>query len=526
MHGWGIDPGATVMDIGTMTFTTDDWKALQQKIETGGKPDAHQKNAEQGKMFCRDRIATLCDADSFIEDGVFANCMAADLPADGVVTGIGRIHGRDVAIMANDSTIKAGSWGALTVEKIVRIQETALRYRIPMMYLVDSAGARITDQLDMFPGRRHAGRIFHNEVRLSGLVPQICLLFGPSAAGGAYIPAFCDVVVMVDKNASMYLGSPRMAEAVIGEKISLEDLGGARMHTSESGCGDFLVKTEAEALSLARDYLGYFPQRAGEKPATTTAKEPRAGRGLDAIVPFDEKSIFDVKEAIESLVDDGSFLEIKKRFAPELVTGLARLGGQVIGIVANQSKATGGVLFVNSADKAARFIWLCDAFEIPLLFLQDVPGFMIGSKVEKQGIIRHGAKMIAAMAEATVPRLSVVLRKAYGAGLYAMSGPGFEPDVALALPQASIAVMGAEAAVNAVYFNKIAALPEAERPAYVKKLQDEYREQIDLRKLASDLSIDGVVPGDRLRAELIRRLSYMCTKSDQRPPKKHCVYPV
>jgi methylmalonyl-CoA decarboxylase subunit alpha len=509
-----------------MTMTTDDWKALQQKIEQGGKPDAHQKNTEQGKLFCRTRIERLCDPGSFIEDGVFANCLAGDLPADGVVTGIGRIHGRDVAIMANDSTIKAGSWGTLTVEKIVRIQEQAQRYMIPMLYLVDSAGARITDQIDMFPGRRHAGRIFHNEVRMSGLVPQVCLLFGPSAAGGAYIPAFCDVVVMVDKNASMYLGSPRMAEAVIGEKISLEDLGGARMHTSESGCGDFLVKTEDEALQLARDYLQYFPQRCGEKPPTQSGKNPRAGKTLDAIVPFDEKTIYDVKEAIDSLVDEGSFLEIKKRFAPELVTGLARINGQVVGILANQPKATGGVLFVNSADKAARFCWLCDAFEIPLLFLLDVPGFMIGSKVEKQGIIRHGAKMLAAMAEATVPRVCVVLRKAYGAGLYAMSGPGFEPDVTLALPQASIAVMGAEAAVNAVYYNKIMALPEADRPAFVKKMQDEYREQIDLQKLASNLAIDGVVPGDRMRNELVRRLQYMILKNVQRAPKKHCVYPV
>lgn len=509
-----------------MTHPAETFAALKATIERGGSASAHEKNAAQGKLFARKRIELLVDAGTFIEDGLYANCLAKDLPADGVITGIGRIDGRDVAIMANDSTIKAGSWGALTVEKIIRIQEQALRYRIPMVYLVDSAGARITDQIEMFPGRRHAGRIFHNEVKLSGLVPQVCLLFGPSAAGGAYIPAFCDVVFMVDKNASMYLGSPRMAEMVIGEKISLDDLGGARMHTSESGCGDFLVKTEEEAISQCRLWLGYFPQRAGEKPPVTTSKAPKASRAVDEIVPADEKTMFDVRELIEAIVDDGSFFEVKKRFAMEMVTGLARLDGKVVGILANQPKQKGGVLFVDSADKAARFMFLCDAFEIPLLFLTDVPGFMIGSKVEKQGIIRHGAKMLAAMAEATVPRICVIVRKAYGAGLYAMSGPAFEPDVTIALPQASIAVMGAEAAVNAVYFNKIAALPEAERAAYVEGLRAEYRADVDLQKLASSLVIDAVVPGGALRAELVRRLQYMQTKSDQRLPKKHCVYPV
>ena len=509
-----------------MTHASDEIKKVLETVKQGGAAKYHEANTATGKLFARKRIELLVDAGSFIEDGALANALAGDLPADGVITGIARVHGREVALMANDSTVKAGSWGVLTVEKIVRVQEQALRYRLPMLYLVDSAGARITDQIHMFPGRRHAGRIFHNEVKLSGFVPQVCLLFGPSAAGGAYIPAFCDVVFMVDKNASMYLGSPRMAEMVIGEKITLEELGGAKMHASESGCADVLVKTEHEAIEQCRAWLGYFPQRAGEQPPATTSRPPKASRDIDAIVPADEKTNFDIVELIEALVDEDSFFEVKKRFAKEIVTGLARIGGKVIGILANQPKHKGGVLFVDSADKAARFVWLCDAFEIPLLFLADVPGFMIGSKVEKQGIIRHGAKMIAAMSEATVPRICVVVRKAYGAGLYAMSGPAFEPDVTLALPQASIAVMGAEAAVNAVYFNKIQALPEAERPAYVERLRAEYREDIDLMKLAANLVIDGIVPGAQLRAELIRRLEYMVSKQDERPKKKHCVYPV
>jgi acetyl-CoA carboxylase carboxyltransferase component len=508
---------------------TDELEALAEKIRSGGAPKYHQSNAAAGKLFCRERIALLCDdgGRDFTEDGLYANATAGDLPADGVVTGVGRVHGRPVAIMANDSTVKAGSWGARTVEKIVRIQETAARLRIPLFYLVDSAGARITDQIDMFPGRRHAGRIFHNQVRMSGAVPQICLLFGPSAAGGAYIPAFCDVVFMVDKNASMYLGSPRMAEMVIGEKVTLEEMGGARMHCEVSGCGDLLAKDERSCIQAARDYLAYLPQRAGETPAPIEARPPRAGaKHIDDVMPANQNQAFDVLAVIEAIADEGSFFEIKKTFAREIVTGFARLDGRAVGIVASQPKWKGGVLFVDSADKAARFIWLCDAFGIPLLFLADVPGFMIGKAVERQGIIRHGAKMISAVADATVPKICVVLRKAYGAGLYAMCGPGFDPDVTIALPQAMIAVMGAEAAINAVYANKIAEKPEAERAAYVEELRRQYRDDIDILKLAANLHIDAIVPGDGLRAELGRRLAAAESKAVPGLYRRRAVLPV
>ncbi len=508
---------------------TDEMKAQAQKIKQGGAAKYHQSNAAAGKLFCRERIARLCDdgGRDFVEDGLFANVTAGDLPADGVVTGVGRVHGRPVAIMANDSTVKAGSWGARTVEKIVRIQETAGRLRIPLFYLVDSAGARITDQLDMFPGRRHAGRIFHNQVRLSGAVPQICLLFGPSAAGGAYIPAFCDVVFMVEGNASMYLGSPRMAEMVIGEKVTLEEMGGARMHCEVSGCGDLLGKDEVTVLAAAREYLSYLPQRGGDRPPSTEARAPRAGvKRIDEIIPEGQNQSFDVYAVLDALVDEGSFFEIKRLFARELVVGLARLGGRPIGVVASQPKWKGGVLFVDSADKAARFIWLCDAFGIPLLFLADVPGFMIGKAVERQGIIRHGAKMISAVADATVPKVCVVLRKAYGAGLYAMCGPAFDADATLALPQAMIAVMGAEAAINAVFANKIAEKPETERAAYVEELRRQYRDDIDILKLAANLHVDAVVPGDDLRAELIRRFSVMDEKIVPGHARRRPVLPV
>lgn len=496
-------------------------------VEKGGAAKYHSKNRDVGKLFARERLALLLDRDSFVEDGKLANNGDPELPADGVITGVGRIEGRSVAVMANDSTVKAGSWGRRTVEKILRIQERASALKCPLFYLVDSAGARITDQVEMFPGRRGAGRIFYNQVHLSGEVPQVCLLFGPSAAGGAYIPAFCDLVIMVDGNASMYLGSPRMAEMVIGEKVSLEEMGGAKMHCSVSGCGDVLVKSEVEAIELAKKYIHYFPLNCFQSPPQTASKAPRkSGKRIDEIIPVDQNKPFNMHALIEELIDEGSWFEVKQLFAQELITGLARVDGRTIGIVANQPKYKGGVLFVDSADKGARFIWLCDAFNIPLLYLADVPGFMIGTKVERAGIIRAGAKMIFAVSEATVPKISVIVRKAYGAGLYAMSGPGFNPDCTLALPQAMIAVMGPEAAVNAVFYNKIQEKPEAERPAYVQKLRDEYRADVDIYKLASELIVDEIVPGEQLRLQLAARFAHYSRSFSPPTRKRHGVYPV
>ncbi len=509
-----------------MTTKAADLTTMRDKIEEGGKAKYHEANSARGKLFVRDRLGHLLDEGSFIEDAVLANVLAGDLPADGVVTGLGRVDGRPVAIMANDSTVKAGSWGKRTVEKIIRIQEVAAKRKCPLLYLVDSAGARITDQIEMFPGRRGAGKIFYNQVQLSGVIPQVCLLFGPSAAGGAYIPAFCDVVVMVNKNASMYLGSPRMAEMVIGEKVTLEEMGGARMHTGESGGGDVLVKSEPEALQWCKRYLSYLPSAFDSAPPRATPVPSPHGVDIAQIVPQEQNTLFDIKTFINALVDQDSFLELKQRFAKELVTGFAHLDGHPIGILANNPRQKGGVLFVDSADKAARFINLCDAFNVPLLYLADVPGFMIGSQVERQGIIRHGAKMISAVSSATVPRISVVVRKAYGAGLYAMCGPGFEPDACLALPQAMIAVMGPQAAVNAVYAKKIAALPESEREAYVMQMRAQYAADVDLIKLASELVIDAVIKPEDLRDELVNRFAMYRSGYTLPRVRKHGVCPV
>jgi acetyl-CoA carboxylase carboxyltransferase component len=502
-----------------------DFREIHQRI-VEPDPRALEKLRGQDKLTARERLDELFDPDSFVEDGALANASATGLPADGVVTGRGRVEGRPVIAVANDPMVKAGSWGARTVEKIVRATEMALTEQIPLVWLVDSAGARITDQVELFPGRRGAGRIFYNQVRLSGQVPQICCLFGPSAAGGAYIPSFCDVVFMVEGNASMYLGSPRMVEMVVGEITTLEELGGARMHTAVSGCADNLADDDHDAIDQAKAYLTYFPQN-WQEPPPTFEPQPPVRELTDDDVPAKESVAFDIHAVIDGIVDAHSFFEVKPDFAREIVTGLALLDGHPVGILANDPAHLGGVLFGDSADKAARFIWCCDAFNIPLVFLADVPGFMVGTQVERAGIIRHGAKMITAVSEATVPKVSVVLRKAYGAGLYAMSGPAFGTDATLALPTARIAVMGPEAAVNAVFANRIAAITdEAEREAFVAEQRRIYEEDVDLLRLASEMVIDAVVEPAHLRAELILRIDHARNKDRTFARRRHGVPPV
>jgi acetyl-CoA carboxylase carboxyltransferase component len=492
-----------------------------------GHTKYREKLRAEGKLFVRDRLALLLDpGTAFQEDWLLARSDEPDTPADGVVTGIGTILGRPACIMANDYTVKAGSWGEKTVRKIVRIQEKAARLRIPLVYLVDAAGGRISEQIRIFPGREHAGRIFYNEVQLSGVVPQVCILFGPSPAGSAYLPALTDVVIMVDGKASMYVGSPRMVEMAIGEKVDPEALGGARMHCEESGCGDLLMGSDEEAIAAAKRYLAYMPQNHAERVPDVPAAEPAPGRPIDDIVPYDQRKYFDMHELIDRLVDQGSWLELKALFAREIITGFARLGGRAVGVVANQPKVRGGVLFVDSSDKAARFIWLCNAYNLPIVYLADVSGFMVGTKVERAGIIRHGAKMIFATSQATVPKISVIVRKCYGAGLYAMCGQAFEPDAVLALPQAQIAIMGPEPAVNAVYYNRIMELEGEARAEFVRDKRDEYQRDIDIHRLASEMLVDDVVPPSRLRAELITRLAHASTKAHRFPRRRNGIYPV
>ncbi|MGI8945788.1 MAG: acyl-CoA carboxylase subunit beta [Thermoleophilaceae bacterium] len=497
-----------------------------ERARAGGPRRHHDKAAEQGKAPVRDRIERLLDTGSFVEDALLAGSEEEGFGADGVITGMGTVAARTICVMANDPTVKAGSWGPRTVEKIIRVQEQALANLVPIVYLVDSAGARITEQVRMFPGRRHAGRIFHMQVSMSGVVPQLCVLFGPSAAGGAYIPAFCDAVIMRDGNASMYLGSPRMAEVVIGERVSLEEMGGARMHTAVSGLGHFLVKSDFEGIDLAKRYLGYFGSSWKQSPPPALPAGLVPDTSIRDLIPSDENKPFDMRGVIDALVDESSFLEVHELWARELLVGYARLDGRAVGIVASQPAYRGGVLFVESSEKGARFIRTCDAFNLPLLFLADVPGFMIGSEVERQGIIRAGAKLIAAVSEATVPKISVIVRKAYGAGLYAMAGPAFGPDACLALPSAKIAVMGPDAAVNAVFHNQIEAIEdEGERAELIEQRRAEYARDVDIVHLASELVVDAIVEPEDLRADLQRRFALYAGRAAERPARRSSVTP-
>ena len=479
------------------------------------------------KLGVRERIALLLDEDSWIEDGLLADAADGGLPADGVLTGVGRIEGRLVAVIAHDFTVKAGSWGEKTCEKQIRILERADRDLLPVYYLVDSAGGRLTDQLGFFTGRRGAARIFQLQVRLSGRVPQLCCLLGPSAAGGAYMPAFTDWVGMVKGNASMYLASPRIAEKVTGEQTTLEEMGGAIMHATVSGCADEVFDEDWQVIAAARLLLSYLPDTWRDETPRAAAADPEPGGWPEGLIPTDPNAAYDVLSVILSFVDAGSFFEIKQRWAQELVTGFARLEGRTVGIVANQPSVRSGAIFVDSADKAARFIAWCDAFNIPLLFLQDVPGFMVGVAVERQGIIRHGAKMVVAMASAEVPKFTIVLRKAYAAGFYAMCAPGFEPRATLALPTATIGTMSADASVNAIYANKIAAIEDPEeREAFVAARRAEQEADFNLLRMGSELVVDAVVQPRALRGELVNRLAAADGWERSTGRRHHVVSPV
>ncbi|MFZ5916468.1 MAG: acyl-CoA carboxylase subunit beta [Chloroflexota bacterium] len=483
-------------------------------LQKGGPEKYHQRIAQENKMFVRDRIDYMLDAGSFVEDGLFAR-YTEDVPADAMIVGIGTIAGRKVAVIANDMTVKAGTWGRVGYKKMTYMQQKADQLGMPLLYLIDSAGARIDDQHHCYAGRDAWGNIFYNQIVFSGRIPQVCVLFGPSPAGSAYVPALCDLTIMVDKNASAYLGSPRMAEMAIGEKVTMEEMGGARMHCEVSGLGDVLVENDRQALDAALRYLSFFPQNWREKPPLVEAVAPRAGRPIEEIVPERESIPFDMYELIDAFIDEGSWFEYKKLFAPEMLTGLARLGGRAVGILANQSTVKGGVIFPDSADKAARFVWLCNAFNIPLLFLNDIAGFMIGTQVERMGIIRHGAKMLFAVSEATVPRICVVVRKAYGGGYLAMSGAPMNPDAVIALPTAKPALMGPAPAINAVHYNQIMELPPRERVAFIQAKRDEYEDNIDPYAIANEFFFETIIPATRLRQELIRRLETYSLKESR-----------
>jgi acetyl-CoA carboxylase carboxyltransferase component len=493
---------------------TDREQALREDVEeilSGGPERGHDKLDELGKLFVRDRLERIFDTIEY-EDGTFARYDAdGELPADGMVTGVGTIDGRTVFFAANDYSVKAGSLGQMGVEKEMRIAERAVEAGAPILRLIDSTGARLSlderEPGDTHMGRYRGGRMFYNQCIHSGQVPQIGVLYGPDIAGSAYTPVFCDYLIMVEEISGMAIASPRIVEAVTGEKTDMGALGGPDVHATESGSADLVVPDEAAAAETVRDLLGYLPQHATAALPTGSGSQPAANPGgLDAVIPEEPNAAYDVEAVIERLVDADSWFELKPRFAPELVTGFARVEGSPVGIVANQPAVKSGAIFPDSAAKGAGFVWTCDAFGIPLVYLCDTPGFMVGSAVERAGILREGRKFIYATSNAQVPKFCVITRKAYGAGIYAMCGPAFGADATLALPSAEVSVMGPQAATHALFADQLADMDDEEAAQFVESMRAEYEKHIDVRKQAAKMQVDELLPAGDLRDQLVRRL--------------------
>ena len=503
------------------------------KAREMGGTERVQRQHDQNKLTVRERLDLLFDEGTLVEYGLLAHhqsqspaMQGKNTPADGVVTGIGAVDGRKVAVIAYDFTVMAGSMGMVTEIKATRMRELALRERIPLVWLVDSAGARIQEATGSMFAR--TGDLFREQVIMSGVVPQVAAMVGPGAAGTAYIPGLADFVPMVKGTSNMALAGPHLVKAAVGEDTTAEDMGGSKVHNKLSGVADLEVPDDQSCIDAIRKYLSFFPSsNTAELPITET-DDPvdRRAEELYDIVPANPRQAYDIHKVIAAITDDGDFFPMKPDFARNLVTGFARFGGRPVGIVANQPKFLGGALDVNSADKAARFVWLCDAFNIPLLFLMDCPGFLVGSAVEKQGIIRHGAKMLYAVAEATVPKVTLVLRKGYGAGYYVMNGRAYEPDYIAAWPTAEISVMGPEGAVNIIFRKQIEALPEEERNEARNNMVAMIREQISPYIAAGWSFIDDLIDPADTRQIVIKAFEQSATKTVERPWRKHGVLPV
>src|ERR671918_87948 len=509
----------------------EDLEERRAKAKLGGGEEKIARQHEQDKLTARERLALLIDEGTFVELGIHARphfsqrgMEGKEAPADGVITGYGKVDGRLVAVAAYDFTVMAGSMGMTGELKVTRLREMALSKRMPFIWLLDSAGARIQEATgSLFAG---SGHLFQEEVVMSGVVPMVAAMLGPCAAGTAYIPALSDFVPMVVGQGAMALAGPHLTKAVTGEDISMEDLGGARVHCRVSGVGDLEVKDDPECIEAVKTYLSYFPASCEESPPVRETSDPadRMSEKLLDIVPESPRHPYDMYDVIREITDDGEFFDIKPKFAKTIITCLARFGGQPVGIVANQPKQLGGILENDSADKAARFVNLCDAFNIPLVFLQDVPGFMVGSKVEHAGIIRHGAKMLYAISRATVPKVTVVVRKAYGAGYYVMNGKAYEPDLIVAWPSAEISVMGAEGAVNIIFRKQIEAADDPDKAR--QAMLAEVRKSIDPYIPARNAMVDDIIDPRETRPTIIRGLRMSKDKHIQRPWKKHGVMPV
>jgi acetyl-CoA carboxylase carboxyltransferase component len=509
----------------------DDLHARRQQIKLGGGAEKIAAQHAQGKLTARERLARLFDDDDWVELGIQARphfsqraMEGREAPADGVITGYGKVDGRLVAVAAYDFTVMAGSMGMTGELKVTRLRQLALSKRIPMVWLLDSAGARIQEAIgSLFAG---SGQLFADEVIASGVIPQVAALMGPCAAGTAYIPGLADFVPMVKGRGSMALAGPHLVRAAVGEDVTQEELGGSRVHCRKSGVADLEVADDADCIAQIKRYLGFFPSSCEQSPPVTPTDDPadRADDELLDVLPPSNRQPYDMYDVIRRIVDDGDWFDLKPQFARTIITCLARFGGRPVGIVANQPRQLGGILDNDSADKAARFINLCNAYGLPLVYLMDVPGFMVGTKVEQAGIIRHGAKMLYATANATVPKVTVILRKAYGAGYYVMCGRAYDPDLIVAWPSAEISVMGAEGAVEIIFRKQVqeAADPAAKR----RELIEGFRKIIDVYVAAGNAMIDDIIDPRETRATICRALELAATKRVDRPRKRNGVVPV
>jgi acetyl-CoA carboxylase carboxyltransferase component len=514
-----------------MRSLVEELEARRAQARLGGGEEKIARQHAQDKLTARERLDLLIDPGTWTELGIHGRphfsqraMEGKEAPADGVITGYGKVDGRLVAVAAYDFTVMAGSMGMTGEVKMTRLRELALSKRIPLVWLLDSAGARIQEAAgSLFAG---SGHLFREEVVMSGVVPQVAALMGPCAAGTAYIPGLADFVPMVKGRGSMALAGPHLTKAVTGEDVTQEELGGSKVHTRVSGVGDLEVDSDEDCIRAIKDYLAFFPSHCEEPPPRREPADPvdRRDEELLDVLPESPRKPYDMYDVIGRIVDDGEWFDLKPRFARTIITCLARMGGRPVGIVANQPKHLAGILENDSADKAARFINLCDAYGIPLLFLQDVPGFMVGTKVERAGIIRHGAKMLYAVSRATVPKVTVVIRKAYGAGYYVMCGRAYEPDLIVAWPSAEISVMGPEGAVNIIFRKQIEAAddPDATRAEMIEGI----RQTIDPYIAAGNALIDDVIDPRETRPVVCRALEMAAGKRVERPWKRHGVMPV
>jgi acetyl-CoA carboxylase carboxyltransferase component len=498
----------------------------KKNLAMGGE-ERIKKQHDRGKLTVRERIDLLFDGGTFVELGLLAQGREGsdETPADGVVTGHGDVDGRQVWVIAYDFTVMAGSIGQVGEQfKAARVRELALRYRKPLVWLLDSAGARIQEASgSTFAG---TGWLFADQVVMSGVIPQVAAMLGPCAAGTAYIPGLADFVPMVKGTSSMALAGARLVKAATGEDVSDHDMGGSRVHCYESGVGDNEVENDAECIATVRRFLSYLPSSNTEAPPVVDTEDPadRPVEGLEKIVPVNPRSAYDVRKVIKAVFDRDSWFEVKPTWAKNIVVGLARAAGRSVGVVANQPMHKGGVLDSDAADKAARFIRMCDAFNVPLVYLMDVPGFIVGSQVEKEGIIRHGAKMLYATSEATVPKVTVIMRKAYGAGYYVMCGKGYQPDTIVAWPFAEISVMGPEGAVNIIFNKQVEASdnPQATRAQLIETI----RAQINPYLAAGWAMIDDVIDPADTRRVIVKGIEQARDKKIDRPWRKHGNIPV